>query len=75
MFVMLTIAASGFGSIRSTENPRPTSSHGWFHNYNFGSLEAARLRWRAAIRAGVDFVAVDQYEDFAAELRGSKPTN
>jgi len=44
------------------------SSHGWFHSYNFGSLDAARLRWRAAIHAGVDFVAVDQYEDFAHEL-------
>ena len=33
--------------------------------YNFGSLEAARIRWRAAIAAGVDFIATDQYEEFA----------
>ena len=33
-------------------------------SYNFGSIEAARIRWRAAIDAGVDFVATDQYEDF-----------
>jgi len=46
------------------------SCHGWFHGYNFGSLDAARVRWRAAIRAGVDFVAVDLYEDFASELHG-----
>jgi hypothetical protein len=34
-------------------------------SYNFKSLEAARVRWRAAIDAGVDFVATDQYEEFA----------
>ena len=34
-------------------------------SYNFGSLEAVRHRWRAAIAAGVDFVATDQYEEFA----------
>lgn len=43
-------------------------SGGWSDSYNFGSLAAARQRWDAAIRAGVDFVAVDQYEDFAASL-------
>jgi len=47
------------------------SSHGWFHTYNFGSIDAARIRWRAAIQAGVDFIAVDQYEDFSKELRAS----
>lgn len=44
-------------------------SGGWHDGYNFGSLGAAQVRWRAAIRAGVDFVAVDQYEEFAALLR------
>jgi hypothetical protein len=44
-------------------------SGGWSDGYNFGSEEAARERWRAAIRAGVDFVAVDQYERFAETLR------
>jgi hypothetical protein len=33
--------------------------------YNFGSLDAVRIRWRAAIDAGVDFIATDQYEDFS----------
>lgn len=42
---------------------------GFSPGYNFGSLEAARERWRAAIDARVDFVAVDQYELFAEELR------
>ncbi|HUH63599.1 MAG TPA: hypothetical protein VLZ50_11395, partial [Terracidiphilus sp.] len=29
------------------------SCHGWFHGYNFGSLAAARARWRAAVAAHV----------------------
>lgn len=44
-------------------------ANGWTASYNFGSLEAARLRWQAAIEAGVDFVATDQYEEFARELQ------
>ncbi|MBL8143363.1 MAG: hypothetical protein JNM38_19765 [Acidobacteria bacterium] len=40
----------------------------WTESYNFGSLAAVERRWRAAIAAGVDFVAVDQYEDFARTL-------
>jgi len=43
-------------------------SGGWSPGYNFGSLDAVRERWRAAIRAGVDFVAVNQYEEFVKEL-------
>lgn len=41
------------------------NSGGWTPGYNFGSKQTAVLRWQAAIRAGVDFIAVDQYEDFA----------
>jgi hypothetical protein len=48
-------------------------SGGWTPSYNFGSPEAARRRWNAAIRAGVDFVAVDQYEAFAGVLRAHAP--
>jgi hypothetical protein len=44
------------------------SCHGWFHGYNFGSLDAARIRWRAAIAAGVDYVASDQYELLGEEI-------
>jgi hypothetical protein len=39
-------------------------SGGWGASYNFGSLDAVRERWRAVIRAGVDYVAIDQYEEF-----------
>lgn len=50
-------------------DPKDTSG-GWSPGYNFGSVDAARERWRAAIRAGVDFVAIDQYELFAQTLHG-----
>jgi hypothetical protein len=43
--------------------------NGWDRNYNFGSREAVEKRWRAAIRAGVDFIATDQVEDLAQLLR------
>ena len=42
-------------------------NRGWTVSYNFGSLGAARIRWRAARSAGVDFIATDQYEAFAAD--------
>ena len=48
-------------------------SGGWTPSYNFGSLEAARQRWDAAVRAGVDFLAVDQYEEFARLQRALTP--
>jgi hypothetical protein len=38
---------------------------GWTASYNFGSEENAALRWKAAIDAGVDFIASDQYEALA----------
>lgn len=48
-------------------------NNGWGSGYNFGSLEAARLRWQASIEAGVDFIATDQYEDFGRMLRERRP--
>lgn len=47
----------------------PDSNQGWSSGYNFGSLPAARVRWQAAIDAGVDMIATDQYEELAALLR------
>ena len=38
---------------------------GFTASYNFGSQDAAAVRWRAVIAAGVDFVATDQYAEFA----------
>jgi hypothetical protein len=45
------------------------SCRGWFRDYNFGSLDAVRTRWRAAIAAHVDYLASDQYELLGAEIR------
>jgi hypothetical protein len=44
----------------------PERSLGWSESYNFGSEAQVEIRWRAAIEAGVDFVATDQYEAFAS---------
>jgi hypothetical protein len=52
--------------------PAEDELFGWSAGYNFGSLAAARERWRAAIRAGVDFVATDQYEEFVSTLRSER---
>jgi hypothetical protein len=49
----------------------PEESKGWSPEDNFGSLEAVQLRWKAAIEAGVDFIATDQYEELARLIRAS----
>jgi hypothetical protein len=41
-------------------------SLGWSAGYNFGSQAQVHKRWKAAIEAGVDFVATDQYEAFVS---------
>src|SRR5271166_115572 len=48
------------------------SSNGWFHQYNFGSLDAARVRWRAAIAAHVDYLVSDQYELLGQEIHRAR---
>lgn len=45
------------------------ANRGWTASYNFGSLDAVRARWRAAIAAHADLIATDQYEELAALLR------
>jgi hypothetical protein len=47
----------------------PPDDRGWDAGYNFGSLNAARVRWKAALDAGVDLIATDQYEDLADFMR------
>ncbi len=42
---------------------------GWGTGYNFGSHEAVIERWKAAIAAGVNFIATDQYEGLATYLK------
>jgi len=53
--------------------PDDDTASGWSAGYNVGSLDQARLRWRAAIAAGVDYIATDQYELLAAELPADPP--
>jgi hypothetical protein len=42
---------------------------GWNKIYNVGSREAVLVRWKAAIEAGVNLIATDQYEDLGALLK------
>ena len=48
------------------------SCNGWFSTYNFGSREAVKTRWAAAARAGVDYLASDQYEELGKFLKDQK---
>jgi hypothetical protein len=54
--------------------PEDDKTKGWEPDYNFGSAEAAVLRWRAAAKAGVDYIATDHYEDLAAFLKELRST-
>lgn len=45
------------------------SCNGWFSLYNFGSDAVVRERWNAAYKAGVDYIATDEYEELGAYLR------
>jgi hypothetical protein len=47
----------------------PADDQGWDDGYNFGSRDAVLARWKAALAAGVNFVATDQYEDLAAVMK------
>ena len=44
-------------------------NRGWDKNYNFGSRAAVMARWKAAIEAGVDFIATDQYEGLGEVMK------
>ncbi|HEX4021511.1 MAG TPA: hypothetical protein VHX63_10230 [Acidobacteriaceae bacterium] len=48
---------------------QPADDQGWGQYYNFGSKAAVILRWKAAIAAGVNFVATDQYEELAPYMK------
>ena len=47
----------------------PAEDQGWGQSYNFGSQAAVQVRWKAAMNAGVNFVATDQYELLAPLLQ------
>lgn len=46
------------------------AAQGYGGSYNTGSLEAAQIRWRAELEAGVDLIATDQYTQFAQYRAG-----
>jgi hypothetical protein len=41
----------------------PADNKGWGAGYNFGSRAKVEARWKAALEAGVNLIATDQYED------------
>jgi hypothetical protein len=49
------------------------AGQGWDAGYNFGSRAAVEKRWRAAIEAGVNLIATDQYEDLAEFMKRTEP--
>jgi hypothetical protein len=44
-------------------------NQGWDKSYNFGSREAVMERWKAAISAGVNLIATDQYEELRNAMK------
>jgi hypothetical protein len=55
-------------SFYSVNGFSPEQNVGWTDEFNFGSKDAARVRWNAAVKAHVDFIATDQYEDLAKAI-------
>jgi hypothetical protein len=49
-----------------------SQSKGWDQNYNFGSAQAVEQRWKAALAAGVNLIATDQYEALATFMKASE---
>lgn len=46
----------------------------WTPGYDFGSLDAVQLRWRAAINSRVDLIATNHYAELAAQMRAAAPS-
>jgi hypothetical protein len=42
---------------------------GWGNGYNFGSRAAVLARWKAAVAAGVNLIASDQYEELRKAMK------
>ena len=50
----------------------PGEDKGWGEAYNFGSRAAVQERWQAALGAGVNLIATDQYEELAGVMKRDK---
>jgi hypothetical protein len=53
--------------------PEEGRANGWFASYNFGGSKAVAARWQAAIDAGVNLIATDQYESLSKLMKTQKP--
>lgn len=53
-------------------NPEQGRNNGWFADYNFGTREAVAQRWQAALDAGVDLIATDQYEALSELMKNGR---
>jgi hypothetical protein len=47
----------------------PSENQGWGAGYNFGSRAKVEARWKAALDAGVNLIATDQYEDLGKFMK------
>lgn len=47
-------------------------NQGWDKGYNFGSREAVKPRWDAAVHARPDFISTDHYQDVADVIRSQE---
>ena len=61
-----------FVSFYSINGFTDSENKGWTNEFNFGSRQAAEIRWKAAAKAHADFIATDQYEDLAKVVRAAR---
>ncbi|MFC5861827.1 hypothetical protein ACFPT7_05950 [Acidicapsa dinghuensis] len=47
-------------------------NQGWDADYNFGSRDAAMIRWKAAVKAKADFISTDHYQQLATMIASAK---
>jgi 2-methylisocitrate lyase-like PEP mutase family enzyme len=59
-----------FWNLNGTDSAN-NQNMGWNAGYNFGSKDAAIVRWQAAAKAGADFIGTDQYEDVGRTIKAA----
>jgi hypothetical protein len=61
-----------FVGVFSISGWTPEQNQGWDKDYNFGTREAASLRWKGAIAAHADFISTDHYEELASAVHSGR---
>jgi hypothetical protein len=61
-----------FVGVFSISGWTPEQNQGWDKDYNFGTREAASLRWKGAIAAHADFISTDHYEELANAVHSGR---